>query len=165
MDLLVSGRLWGFLWILGKLKKGPGQGLDEENHGDWFLMISHRFRIWGREKNMTLKFSFKMAIAVHCGRNADGGLERGTENSSCLECPLNFASLENLTLAEGEWQHQEGELITKYLLISSRANKNCFTWPPSTPPYLLTRPHCPGGSVQSHLWSTEHGTWQIMGPK
>lgn len=67
---------------------------------------------------MTLKFSFKMAIAVHCGRKADGDLERETENWSCLECPLNFASLENLTLAEGEWQHQEGELITKYLLIS-----------------------------------------------
>lgn len=36
---------------------------------------------------------------------------------SCLKHPLNFASLENLTLAEGEEQHQEGELITKYYFL------------------------------------------------
>lgn len=50
--------------------------MDEKNHGDWFLMASHRFRICGREKNLTLKFPLKMVIAVHNGRKMDGDLER-----------------------------------------------------------------------------------------
>lgn len=164
MDLLASGWLQRFLGILTKLKKGPVQRLDEKNHGDWFLMTSHRFKIWGREKNMTTVFFHD----GHCSSLWQESGWRFGERDRELVLPGTSSEFcfpwENLTLAEGEWQHQERELITKYLLISSRANRNCFTWPPSMPPYLHTRPHCPQGRVQSHSWSTEHGTWQIMAP-
>lgn len=50
--------------------------MDEKNHGDRFLVASHGFKICGREKNLTVKFPIKVAIAVHNGGKADGDLER-----------------------------------------------------------------------------------------
>ena len=43
-----SSGLWttsGVLVGLGKLKKGPVQGLEEKNLGDWFPMASPQFRL------------------------------------------------------------------------------------------------------------------------
>lgn len=67
---------------MGKLKKA-NIGPDEKNHGERFL-IGLGFK---GEKKIGLKFPFKMAIAVHYGRKADGDLEG--ESVSCLKGPLN----------------------------------------------------------------------------
>lgn len=73
--------------ILGKLKNAS-TGLDEKNHGDWFLNGIYSSEFKGKRKIMILKFPVKMATAGRSAGKFDGDLEG--ENVSCLEGPLNL---------------------------------------------------------------------------
>lgn len=126
--------------------------------GTGFLWLLTGLGFEGERKIWLWNFLSRWPLQVHCGRKADGDLERETENLLLLGASSEFCFPWESNFGRGRMatsgRRTDNKIPSYFLEQIGTASPG----PQSTPHYFLTRPHCPRGTVQSHLWSTELGS-------